>query len=251
MNKNYDVIAIDLERFPKVGDWGELMGSFMGIEFLVLPDEYWDYIPQEVTHIRYSFKTADLGYRYWGEYRAVRSEYGEDEENGTTQKDKVEVPTDIFSNHVLPFMKGVIRLKVQEIFEKRHNTLRTKYSHLEEATWQDQLAESKAYLDDNTFEPQLINRLAEVRGLTTEQFATKVVTKQQEWKKGLYDLAVQEQQVLSKLKLCKNTRDANVFIEDYFGIPMPPQLCVEKNRCIKHDDGRIERKEPFVRGLKF
>ena len=64
-----DVIVIDLEKFPKVGDWGTMLGSWNGLEFVILDDEYFDYIPQSITYLRFDYKTADFGYRYWGEYR--------------------------------------------------------------------------------------------------------------------------------------------------------------------------------------
>ena len=82
-------------------------------------------------------------------------------------------------------MKAVLRLKVQEIYEKRYNTLRTKYSVLEDATWGDQLAESQAYLQDDTTAVSLIDRLASIRGLTTSEFAAKVVEKQKNGRETL------------------------------------------------------------------
>ena len=65
-------------------------------------------------------------------------------------------------------MKQVVALAVQEVFEKRYQSLRATYSSLEDATWGDQLAESQAYLADSDHETKLIHRLAELRGLTTK-----------------------------------------------------------------------------------
>jgi hypothetical protein len=148
-------------------------------------------------------------------------------------------------------MKAVLRLKVQEVYEKRYNTLRTKYSVLEDATWGDQLAESQAYLQDDTTAVSLIDRLASIRGLTTSEFAAKVIEKQKEWKGKLFDLAVGEQTVIGKLNDCVNMADMNVFLEDYFGLAMPGELCLDYNRCELNGDGLIVRKEPLVYGLKF
>ena len=148
-------------------------------------------------------------------------------------------------------MKQVITLAVQEVFEKRYQELRATYSSLEDATWGDQLAESKLYLADNTYETKLIHRLAELRGLTTEQFADKVVEKQGEWKGKLFDLAVAEQELIAKLKAITNIADTNVFLEDYFGISMSNQQCLNYGRCIENEDGLIVRKEPFKYGIRF
>ena len=116
-----DVIVLDVEKFPQVDTWGTLLGGNMGLEYYVLDDEFWDYIPNDITHLRYTYKEADLAARYWGETRFTRSEYGVDDE-GTTLKEKVTMEdTSIFGKYVVPFMKDVITLKTQEIFEKRLN----------------------------------------------------------------------------------------------------------------------------------
>ncbi len=149
-------------------------------------------------------------------------------------------------------MKDVITLKTQEIFEKRLNVLKTKYSYLEQAVFSDQLAESKAVLDDDKFEPKLINRLAELRGLTTEEFATKIVTSNASWKEKLFDLAVAEQKVIRAVKACNNVLEINIFLEDYYGEQMTDQNTIDTGRGIRNaETGVIERKEPFKYGIRF
>lgn len=247
---NPDIIVIDEQKFPEIGVWGTKLGGELDLEFYSLDDDYFQYIPQSITYLRFDYKTGDFGRRYWGEIRGENSEYGESEE-GTTLKEKVKIDDGIRTKYTKPFMLAVIRLSIQEIFEKRYNEMRTKYSTLEDATWADQLAESKAYLADNTTETKLIHKLAELRGLTTEQFAAKVVRKQDEWKTKLFDLAVQEQTLIFKLNESKNIADINVFLEDYYGIAMSENQCLSFGRCIKNDDGRIIRKTPFEYGIRF
>lgn len=250
MANTNDVIVLDLERFPKVGEWGIFIGNALGLQFYALDEAYWGYIPKEVHYVRLSAKDADLGYRYWGEIRGQRSAYGESEE-GTTWKGKETIDETKFDVS-LRVMKQVITLAIQEIFEKRETILGHKYSHLEMETWADQLAEAKAYLADNATEVKLIDRLAEVRGLTLGEFAAKIVAKNNEWKTEWYNLAVTEQTLIAKVKGCKNIRDANVFLEDYFGIEMTRQQCLEYNRCYEEEGtGLILRKEPVISGIKF
>tara|TARA_Y100000004_G_scaffold187633_1_gene240697 strand:+ start:163 stop:915 length:753 start_codon:yes stop_codon:yes gene_type:complete len=248
-NKN-DIIVVDLEKYPQIEVWGEKLGGNLGLEYFYLDDQYFDYIPQHVNYLRFDNKTGLFGHKYWGEIRFQRSEYGVDDQ-GTTQKDKVKVDNDIRSKYTVPFMKAVITLKIQEIFEKRYNKLRDKYSYLEEATWEDQVKESKAYLEDNTTETKLIHRLAELRGLTLEVFAAKVVKNNSEWKDSVYDLLVKEQSLIVKVKSCVNILDLNVFLEDYFGNEMPREQCLDYGRCEFNETGAVVRKEPFVYGIKF
>ena len=237
-----DIIVTDQEKFPLVAQWGKIIGGNLGLEYYELDDEFFDYIPQHINFLRFSNQEGTYGKNLWGEVRSMRSEYGVDDE-GTTLKEKVQVDSTLGAKYVKPFMEAVITLKIQEIFEKRYNVLRTKYSTLEDATWDDQLSESKAYIADNSTSVKLIDKLAEVRGLTTADFAAKVVQAQDDWKTKLYDLAVQEQKVIAKLKSSANVADINVFLEDYFGEELTKQQCLDYGRCIENESGVIVRKE--------
>ena len=247
-----DVIVLDVEKFPQVDTWGTLLGGNMGLEYYVLDDEFWDYIPNDITHLRYTYKEADLAARYWGETRFTRSEYGVDDE-GTTLKEKVTMEdTSIFGKYVVPFMKDVITLKTQEIFEKRLNLLKTKYSYLEQAVFPDQLGESKLLLSGASYKPKLIDRLAKLRGLTTEEFATKIVTSHLSWKEKLFDLAVAEQEVVRAVKACTTVAEINIFLEDYYGEQMTDQQTLDTGRGIRNEEtGLVEREKPFKYGIRF
>ena len=149
-------------------------------------------------------------------------------------------------------MKGVITLKIQEIFEERYSTLYDSWGFLERETWVDQLCEATAYIADNSFETKLIHRLAEVRGLTTAEFAAIVIEKQASWKTKVYDLAVQEQTLITKLKSCANVAEINLFLEDYFGVAMTSEQCLDYGRCTKDEEtGLISRKESIKYGIQF
>ena len=191
--------------------------------------------------------------RLWGETRNMKSEYGVDDD-GTTLKEKVLVDATINTKYVKPFMTGVITLKIQEIFEERYSVLRDSWSFLETETWVDQLCEATAYIADNSFETKLIHSLAEVRDLTTLQFATKIVDKQAEFKTSLYELAVAEQKMIHIVTGCTTVRDLNVVLEDYFSVAMSNAQCLEYGRCTTNEEtGNIERKTTFdySGGLKF
>ena len=248
-----DVIVLDVEKYPQVGEWGILIGTYLGLEAYHLSDEYFKTIPQHITYLRYDSKSGIMGDKYWGEIRFQRSAYGVNEE-GTTNKDKETIDDTIYSDYVIPYMKDVITLAIQEEFEHRHNVLLTKFSTLEEATWVDQICEATAYIADNSFETKLIHSLAEVRDLTTLEFATKIVDKQTEFKTKLYDLAVAEQKMIHVVTGCTTVRDLNVVLEDYFSIAMSNAQCLEYGRCTTNEEtGNIERKETFdySGGYKF
>ena len=248
-----DVIVLDVEKYPQVVEWGILIGTYLGLEAYHLADEYFKTIPQHITYLRYDSKSGIMGDKYWGEIRFQRSAYGVNEE-GTTNKDKETIEDTIYSDYVIPYMKDVITLAIQEEFEHRHNILLTKFSTLEEATWVDQICEATAYIADNSFETKLIHSLAEVRDLTTLEFATKIVDKQTEFKTKLYDLAVAEQKMIHVVTGCSTVRDLNVVLEDYFSIAMSNAQCLEYGRCTTNEEtGNIERKETFdySGGYKF
>ena len=251
MATNPDIIVIDEEKYPHIATVGTKMGENLALEYYSLDDEQFQYIPPHVHYLRFDYNTASFGMRYWGEVRNMKSEYGEDDD-GTTLKEKVEVDSTLGAKYVNPFMKGVITLKIQEIFEERYSTLYDSWGFLERETWTDQLCEATAYIADNSFETKLIHRLAEVRGLTTADFAAIVIEKQASWKAKVYDLAVQEQTLITKLKSCANVAEINVFLEDYFGVAMTSEQCLDYGRCTKDEEtGLISRKESIKYGIQF
>ncbi len=246
-----DIIVIDEEKYPHIATVGTKMGENLALEYYSLDDEQFQYIPPHIHYLRFDYNTASFGMRYWGEVRNMKSEYGEDED-GTTLKEKVEVDSTLGAKYVKPFMTGVITLKIQEIFEERYSTLYDSWGFLERETWVDQLCEATAYIADNSFETKLIHRLAEVRGLTTAEFAAIVVDKQASWKTKVYDLAVQEQTLITKLKSCANVAEINIFLEDYFGVAMTSEQCLDYGRCTKDEEtGLISRKESIKYGIQF
>ena len=251
MATNPDIIVIDEEKYPHIATVGTKMGENLALEYYSLDDEQFQYIPPHVHYLRFDYNTASFGMRYWGEVRNMKSEYGEDDD-GTTLKEKVEVDSTLGAKYVNPFMTGVITLKIQEIFEERYSTLYDSWGFLERETWTDQLCEATAYIADNSFETKLIHRLAEVRGLTTADFAAIVIEKQEAWKTKVYDLAVQEQTLITKLKSSANVMDVVVFLEDYFGESMTSEQCLDYGRCTQDDTtGLISRKEAIKYGIQF
>ena len=248
-----DIIVLDEEKYPHIATVGTKVGENLALEYYELDDEQFQYIPPHVHYIRFDYDTATYGMRLWGETRSMKSEYGVDD-SGTTLKEKVQVDSTLAAKYVKPFMIGVITLKIQEIFEERYSTLYDSWGFLERETWTDQLCEATAYIADNDFETKLIHKLAEVRDLTTLQFATKIVDKQSEFSTKLYDLAVAEQKMIHIITGCTNDRELNVVLEDYFSEAMSNAQCLEYGRCTTNEEtGNIERKEPFdySGGIKF
>ncbi len=246
-----DIIVLDEEKYPHIATVGTKVGENLALEYYELDDEQFQYIPPHVHYIRFDYDTATYGMRLWGETRSMKSEYGVDD-SGTTLKEKVQVDSTLAAKYVKPFMIGVITLKIQEIFEERYSTLYDSWGFLERETWTDQLCEATAYIADNSFETKLIHRLAEVRGLTTADFAAIVIEKQEAWKTKVYDLAVQEQTLITKLKSCANVAEINIFLEDYFGVAMTSEQCLDYGRCTKDEEtGLISRKESIKYGIQF
>ena len=246
-----DIIVIDEEKYPHIATVGTKCGSWMNLEYYELEDTHFQYIPPHVHYIRFDYDTATYGMRLWGETRSMKSEYGVDD-SGTTLKEKVQVDSTLAAKYVKPFMIGVITLKIQEIFEERYSTLYDSWGFLERETWTDQLCEATAYIADNSFETKLIHRLAEVRGLTTADFAAIVIEKQEAWKTKVYDLAVQEQTLITKLKSSANVMEVVVFLEDYFGESMTSEQCLDYGRCTQDEEtGLISRKSGIKYGIQF
>ena len=248
-----DIIVIDEEKYPHIATVGTKVGENLALEYYELDDEQFQYIPPHVHYLRFDHDTATYGRTLWGETRSMKSEYSLDGDSNQV-KEKVAIDSTLGAKYVKPFMIAVITLKIQEIFEERYSTLYDSWGFLERETWTDQLCEATAYIADNSFETKLIHSLAEVRDLTTLEFATKIVDKQTEFKTKLYDLAVAEQKMIHVVTGCTTVRDLNVVLEDYFSIAMSNAQCLEYGRCTTNEEtGNIERKETFdySGGYKF
>ena len=72
------------------------------------------------------------------------------------------------------------------------------------------------------------------------------------YKRQVYDLAVQEQTLITKLKSCANVAEINVFLEDYFGVAMTSEQCLDYGRCTQDEEtGLISRKSGIKYGIQF
>ena len=181
-----DIIVIDEEKYPHIATVGTKVGENLALEYYELDDEQFQYIPPHVHYLRFDHDTATYGRTLWGETRSMKSEYSLDGDSNQV-KEKVAIDSTLGAKYVKPFMIAVITLKIQEIFEERYSTLYDSWGFLERETWTDQLCEATAYIADNSFETKLIHSLAEVRDLTTLEFATKIVDKQTEFKTNVSD----------------------------------------------------------------
>ena len=69
-----DIIVIDVEKFPKVGEWGIQVGTHLGLEVYHLADEFYQYIPQDVTYLRFPSKEWSLREKSTGEKSDMKNQ---------------------------------------------------------------------------------------------------------------------------------------------------------------------------------
>ena len=123
--------------------------------------------------------------------------------------------TDEDKANTTTLMKEVMRMMLDEIFDKRFLNLNTYTSNLEGSTWQQQKAEALA--DGGP----LLQALADARGITLKQMVSKVLAAVEDYNSKVTTLLAQKQQIEQEVKNCQNIGDCNRLMHNRFELEMP------------------------------
>lgn len=120
--------------------------------------------------------------------------------------------------NTVAFMKEMMRLMLDEVYDKRFVAANMPPSDLEGATWTQQKAEADALeKDPNAFVPTL-TVLAAARGITVEEMAAKVKTAVAAFTQRIADLLAKKQVVEQEIKACASIADCNRLLHNRFDI---------------------------------
>lgn len=126
-----------------------------------------------------------------------------------TEEDKV---------NTVAFMKEVMRLMLDEVYDKRFVAANMPPSDLEGATWTLQQAEAAALeKDPNAFVPTL-TILAAVRDITVQEMAQKVRDAVVTFNQRISDLLSKKQLIEQEIKACASIADCNRLMHNRFDI---------------------------------
>jgi hypothetical protein len=213
--KNID--ARTLGNVQVIGSWNNFAVGF-------IPDTHTDII--EYRHL--NAKVLDEGvawaWMYFGQWRGYISV-----RTGTPQNDKLQILssqeatgekarytlTDEDKTNTTTLMKEIMRMMLDEIFDKRLIQLNVSVSNLEAATWEQQKAEALANGGP------LLQTLADARGITLEEMVTKVLSAIENYNVKVAELLARKQLIEQEVKACQNIGDCNRLMHNRFELEMP------------------------------
>lgn len=129
--------------------------------------------------------------------------------------------TDEDRANAVAFMKIALRKILDEVYDKRLQHVKLEVSELEFKTWNTQLNEANSYNQNNNVSTPMLTALAQVRGITVAQMASKVIAANAQYTERIASLLANKQIVEKEVKDCTSILELNVVIHNRFGYNMP------------------------------
>jgi hypothetical protein len=107
---------------------------------------------------------------------------------------------------------------VRDYYKQKFTTLQINKTPQEQATWDVQLSEAKAYLADNTVETPTLTLLANARGTNVEELATLVISASSNYNTQISEMFAEEETYVTQLK--------NAQGDDIINVDLPVQRTI-------------------------
>ena len=208
----------------KIGYWMDFMVGYV-------PDTHIDIIPYEHLAPLRTLENENVarGWMFMDGYRgyiSVRDGTVQNQnlqvlssEEATGEKAKYTLTEDDVNNTVI-FMKHIMRLRLDEVYDKRIIQQKMQVSALEYDSWAEQLFEAKAYDVDNTASTPLLSSLASARGITLSEMVTKVIDANNTYNTQIQTLLAAKQTVETEIKACTTISECCLLMHNRFNIQM-------------------------------
>jgi hypothetical protein len=183
-----------------------------------------------------------------GEVVAFQSEgiYNSVEDNPAAGVKKIVLEMDAErTNAVIGAMRIVAKAVIEEEFDKKFMELDTS-SQMETLSFELQYEEALLYVKNNDADVPLLEALAEVREITLQEMADKIILARKSFKEKVTSLLKQMTEIKGKFKNASTIRDLNRLYEDYFSVAMPESQAIEEGRVVE-----FKRVVPVGIGLRF
>ena len=194
---------------------------------------------------------GQYGVQFFGEVRAVTKVSSDDEVlddlddlykvSSEGDKAKIVLPEDKISA-VVEFMKLAAKLIIEDEFDRKFLTLKSRNSKLEQFLWDAQVRES----NNLEGETPVLNRIATVKSQEVKDVAAATLAGQADFKEKVIELNGKMLALKQEFKNCATIRELNVLWQKYMGISVPYQQAVEMDMI--DENGQIVDIDP---GLHF
>lgn len=194
---------------------------------------------------------GQYGVQFFGEVRAVTKVSSDDEVlddlddlykvSSEGDKAKIVLPEDKISA-VVDFMKLAAKLIIEDEFDRKFLTLKSRNSKLEQFLWDAQVRES----NNLEGETPVLNSIATAKSQEVKDVATATLAGQADFKEKVIELNGKMLALKQEFKNCATIRELNVLWQKYMGISVPYQQAVEMDMI--DENGQIVDIDP---GLHF
>ena len=194
---------------------------------------------------------GQYGVQFFGEVRAVTKVSSDDEVlddlddlykvSSEGDKAKIVLPEDKISA-VVDFMKLAAKLIIEDEFDRKFLTLKSRNSKLEQFLWDAQVRES----NNLEGETPVLNSIATAKAQEVKDVATATLAGQADFKEKVIELNGKMLALKQEFKNCATIRELNVLWQKYMGISVPYQQAVEMDMI--DENGQIVDIDP---GLHF
>lgn len=218
--KNVD--ARQLGSVQVIGTWNNYAIGF-------IPDTHTDALEYRHLHAKVIDEAVAWTWMFFGAFKgsiSVRTGTKQNERlqllsshEATGEKTKYFLTEEDKANTTI-LMKEIIRMMIDDIFDKRFVQLNVSVSSLEAQTWAQQRAEAAAYATGETNLP-LLQSLADARGITLEEMVAKVSYAIENYNAQLGVLLSRKQAIEAEVKACESIADCNRFMHDRLELEMP------------------------------
>ncbi len=194
---------------------------------------------------------GQYGVQFFGEVRAVTKVSSDDEilddlddlykVSSEGDKAKIVLPEDKISA-VVDFMKLAAKLIIEDEFDRKFLTLKSRNSKLEQFLWDAQVRES----NNLEGETPVLNSIATAKSQEVKDVATATLAGQADFKEKVIELNGKMLALKQEFKNCATIRELNVLWQKYMGISVPYLQAVEMDMI--DENGQIVDIDP---GLHF
>ena len=223
----------------------KVIGTWMEFSIGYVPDTHTDIIEFRHLNPKVISEGVAWAWMYIGAYRgliSVRTGTAQNERlqllsshEATGEKTKYELTAEDTANTVA-LMQAILRLKVDDIYDKRMLQLNMGVSTLELSSWDQQKTEAQKYLAGDVTSQPLLSALADARGITLEEMVNKVTTATSNYSDTIADLLARKQEVETDIKACQSIADVTRLMHHRFELDMS-----QKQR----DDEKVDYSSTF------
>lgn len=225
--------AVNTQQLGIVQTVGRVLQYTVGY----LPDTHTDIA--DFIHLNPKVLADDvaLAWKFFGAYNESISVRAETPQNDQLQivssteanGDKVKYYfTDADKENTTAFMQEVMRMMLDEVYDKRFAKTNYRVSDLEASTWPQQKKEAEAYADNPSVSTPTLSALATARGITLAEMVSKVLAAIDAYNLEIANLLAAKQAIEQEIKACTTIASCNRLLHNRFEISMPVKQSVDE-----------------------